>query len=188
MSSRKLLKSFAGIRRSVRVDLGLYIRVAVKLANGLLQVILNSNKLCWHKEWATEINILGVVEHTNLVKLIGYCEEDDDECGRVTQLLLVYEYMANGSVRDHLSVTFETPLSWTMRLKVAQDAARGLTCLHEEMDFQVILRDFKCSNILLDDQWNAKLSDFGVARLGPEEGFTHISTSVCCFIYTINIH
>nr|XP_043610699.1 serine/threonine-protein kinase PCRK1-like [Erigeron canadensis] len=140
------------------------IHVAVKYASGILQ---------GHKEWETEVNVLGVVEHSNLVKLIGYCAEENCEG---TQLLLVYEYMPNRSVRDHLSMKSETPLSWKMRLKVAQDAARGLTYLHEDMDFQIIFRDFKSSNILLDDQWNAKLSDFGLARLGPQEGLTHIST------------
>ncbi|KAJ8542167.1 hypothetical protein K7X08_017033 [Anisodus acutangulus] len=65
-----------------------------------------------------------------------------------------------------------------MRLKIAQDAALGLTYLHEEMDVQIIFRDFKSSNILLDEQWNAKLSDFGLARLGPPEGQSHISTAV----------
>ncbi|KAI3822578.1 hypothetical protein L1987_10171 [Smallanthus sonchifolius] len=128
-----------------------------------------------HKEWVTEVNVLGVVEHPNLVKLIGYCAEDDE---RGIQRLLVYEFMPNRSVEDHLAARAQKPLSWTMRLKVAQDAARGLTYLHEEMDFQIIFRDFKSSNILLDDQWNAKLSDFGLARLGPEEGLTHVSTAV----------
>lgn len=128
-----------------------------------------------HKEWVTEVNVLGVVEHPNLVKLIGYCAEDDE---RGIQRLLVYEYMPNRSVEDHLSARTEKPLSWTMRLKVAQDAARGLAYLHEEMDFQIIFRDFKSSNILLDDQWNAKLSDFGLARIGPQEGLTHVSTAV----------
>ncbi|KAL8263278.1 hypothetical protein R6Q59_024627 [Mikania micrantha] len=142
------------------------IQVAVKLAKQSLQGL---------KEWETEINVLGAVEHPNLVKLIGYCAEaKDGEIG--TKLLLVYEYMVNGSVRDRLSAKSETSLSWNTRLKVAQDAARGLTYLHEELNMQIIFRDFKSSNILLDDQWNAKLSDFGVARLGPEEGFTHIST------------
>ncbi|KAJ0908574.1 putative protein kinase RLK-Pelle-RLCK-VIIa-2 family [Helianthus annuus] len=65
-----------------------------------------------------------------------------------------------------------------MRLKVAQDTARGLAYLHEGMDFQIIFRDFKSSNILLDDQWNAKLSDFGLARLGPKEGYSHVTTAV----------
>ncbi|XP_022747612.1 probable serine/threonine-protein kinase PBL19 [Durio zibethinus] len=127
-----------------------------------------------HKEWVTEVNVLGVVEHPNLVKLVGYCAEDDE---RGIQRLLVYEYMPNRSVENHLSVRSETILSWTMRLKIAQDAARGLAYLHEGMDFQIIFRDFKSSNILLDEQWNAKLSDFGLARLGPSEGLTHISTA-----------
>ncbi|XP_019250680.1 PREDICTED: probable receptor-like protein kinase At5g47070 isoform X3 [Nicotiana attenuata] len=128
-----------------------------------------------HKEWVTEVNVLGVAEHQNLVKLVGYCAEDDE---RGIQRLLVYEYMPNRSVENHLSARSETPLSWAMRLKIAQDSARGLTYLHEEMDVQIIFRDFKSSNILLDEQWNAKLSDFGLARLGPPEGLTHVSTAV----------
>ncbi|KAF5784066.1 putative protein kinase RLK-Pelle-RLCK-VIIa-2 family [Helianthus annuus] len=84
--------------------------------------------------------------------------------------------MHNRSVRDYLSSQSKTPLSWNRRLKVAQGAARGLTYLHEDMDFQIVFRDFKSSNILLDDGWNAKLSDFGLARLGPRQGLTHITT------------
>ncbi|XP_071709722.1 serine/threonine-protein kinase PCRK1-like [Rutidosis leptorrhynchoides] len=136
---------------------------------------LSTRSFQGHKEWVTEVNVLGVVEHPNLVKLIGYCAEDD-ETG--IQRLLVYEYMPNRSVEDHLSARNKKPLSWAKRLKVAQDAARGLAYLHEEMEFQIIFRDFKSSNILLDDEWNAKLSDFGLARLGPEEGLTHVSTDV----------
>ncbi|XP_057513771.1 serine/threonine-protein kinase PCRK1-like [Actinidia eriantha] len=128
-----------------------------------------------HKEWVTEVNVLGVVDHPNLVKLVGYCAEDDE---RGIQRLLVYEYMPNRSVEDHLSTRSASPLPWAMRLKIAQDAARGLAYLHEGMDFQIIFRDFKSSNILLDEQWNAKLSDFGLARLGPSEGLTHVSTAV----------
>lgn len=128
-----------------------------------------------HKEWVTEVNVLGVVEHPNLVKLVGYCAEDDE---RGIQRLLIYEYMPNGSVEEHLSAKSVTPLPWAMRLRIALDAARGLAYLHEEMDFQIIFRDFKSSNILLDEQWNAKLSDFGLARLGPPEGLTHVSTAV----------
>ncbi|XP_076893378.1 serine/threonine-protein kinase PCRK1-like [Bidens hawaiensis] len=137
---------------------------------------LDSTGLQGHKEWITEVNVLGVVEHPNLVKLVGYCAEDDGERGM--QRLLVYEYMPNRSVEDHLCSRSGAPLSWTMRLKVAQDAARGLAYLHEDMDFQIIFRDFKSSNILLDEQWNAKLSNFGMARVGPQEGLTHVSTAV----------
>ncbi|XP_061368766.1 serine/threonine-protein kinase PCRK1-like [Gastrolobium bilobum] len=128
-----------------------------------------------HKEWVTEVNVLGIVEHPNLVKLVGYCADDDE---RGIQRLLIYEYMPNGSVEHHLSPRLETPLPWNRRLKIAQDAARGLTYLHEEMDFQIIFRDFKSSNILLDEEWNAKLSDFGLARLGPSDGLTHVSTAI----------
>ncbi|XP_022841599.1 probable serine/threonine-protein kinase PIX7 isoform X2 [Olea europaea var. sylvestris] len=88
-----------------------------------------------HKEWVTEVNVLGVVEHPNLVKLIGYCAEDNE---RGIERLLVYDYMPNGSVEDHLSARSETSLPLAMRLKIAQDAARGLVYLHEEMDFQVV--------------------------------------------------
>lgn len=136
---------------------------------------LGKRGLQGHKEWVTEVNVLGVVEHPNLVKLVGYCAEDDE---RGIQRLLIYEYLPNGSVEDHLLSRTEMLLPWTQRLKIAQDAARGLAYLHEGMDFQIIFRDFKSSNILLDEQWNAKLSDFGLARLGPSEGLTHVSTAV----------
>jgi serine/threonine protein kinase len=86
------------------------------------------------KEWLTEMNVLGIVDHPNLVKLIGYCADDDE---RGVQRLLVYEYMPNGSVDDHLSSRSTSTLSWPMRLKVALDSARGLKYLHEEMEFQV---------------------------------------------------
>ncbi|KAI3696744.1 hypothetical protein L6452_29262 [Arctium lappa] len=128
------------------------IQVAVKYANGELQ---------GHKEWVTEVNVLGAVEHPNLVKLVGYCYNER----RAPQRLLVYEYMPNKSVEYHLSTTSEPPLSWTTRLKLARDVARGLAYLHEEMGFQIIFEGFKSSSILLDDQWNAKLSFFGLAKL-----------------------
>lgn len=83
----------------------------------------------------TEVNFLGVVEHQNLVKLVGYCAADDE---RGIQRLLVYEYMPNGSVDQYLSPKSETTLTWAMRLKIAQDTARGLAYLHEGMDFQVL--------------------------------------------------
>lgn len=128
-----------------------------------------------HKEWVTEVNVLGIVQHPNLVKLVGYCAEDHE---KGIQRLLVYEYMPNRCVEYHLSTRSGTILSWSTRLRIAQDTARGLSYLHEGMDFQIIFRDFKSSNILLDDQWNAKLSDFGMARLGPKEGHTHVTTAV----------
>lgn len=89
-----------------------------------------------HKEWITEVDVLGVADHPNLVKLIGCCAENDE---RGIQRLLVYEYMPNRSVEDHLSLRFATTLSWSTRLRIALDAARGLTYLHEEGEFQVLL-------------------------------------------------
>ncbi|KAM7265627.1 hypothetical protein ACFE04_003310 [Oxalis oulophora] len=136
---------------------------------------LGKRGLQGHKEWVTEVNVLGVVEHQNLVKLVGHCADDDE---RGIQRLLIYEYMPNRSVEQHLSPRSDTTLPWALRLRIAQDSARGLAYLHEGMDFQIIFRDFKSSNILLDENWNAKLSDFGLARLGPPEGLTHISTAV----------
>ncbi|CAA6666550.1 unnamed protein product [Spirodela intermedia] len=116
-----------------------------------------------HREWLTEVNVLGVVDHPNLVKLVGYCAEDDE---RGIQRLLIYEYMPTRT------------LSWSKRLRIALQTAQGLAYLHEEMDFQIIFRDLKTSNILLDEHWNAKLSDFGLARQGPMEGKSHVSTLV----------
>ncbi|KAL4560504.1 hypothetical protein LXL04_032656 [Taraxacum kok-saghyz] len=134
------------------------------------------------KDWLAEINLLGMAEHPNLVKLVGYYMEDNEK--GLIQLFLVYKYMPNGNVRDHLSTKSETPLSWTMRLKVAQDAARGLAYLHDRMDSQIIYRGFNSSRLLLDDQWNAKLSDLldcdefvgSVAYAAPEYIYTgHVS-------------
>ncbi|KAK7262466.1 hypothetical protein RJT34_30039 [Clitoria ternatea] len=137
---------------------------------------LNRNGHQGHKEWINEVNLLGVIKHPNLVRLVGYCAEDDE---RGIQRLLVYELMPNKSLEDHLLARVpSTLLTWGTRLKIAQDAARGLAYLHEEMDFQLIFRDFKASNILLDEDFNAKLSDFGLARQGPSEGFGYVSTSV----------
>lgn len=137
---------------------------------------LNRHGFQGHKEWINEVSFLGVVKHPNLVKLVGYSAEDDE---RGIQRLLVYELMRNKSLEDHLlAKVLPVPLPWMTRLKIAQDAARGLAYLHEEMDFQLIFRDFKASNVLLDEDFNAKLSDFGLARLGPPEGLGHVSTSV----------
>ncbi|KAL9684807.1 hypothetical protein QQ045_022248 [Rhodiola kirilowii] len=137
---------------------------------------LSGRGLQGHKEWVTEVNVLGIVEHPNLVKLVGYCA-DDGEKGM--QRLLVYEYMPNGSVEHQLySSRTQPPLPWVLRLKIAHQSASGLAYLHEEMDFQIIFRDFKSSNILLDEDWNTKLSDFGMARLGPADGLSHVSTDI----------
>eukprot|EP00267_Zea_mays_P053234 XP_020406347.1 probable serine/threonine-protein kinase PIX13 [Zea mays] len=131
---------------------------------------LNSESMQGFEEWQSEINFLGRLSHPNLVKLLGYCWEDKE-------LLLVYEFMAKGSLENHLFRRGCAPLSWELRLKIAIGAARGLAFLHAS-EKQVIYRDFKASNILLDANYNAKLSDFGPAKLGPTGSNSHITTRV----------
>ncbi|XP_057519195.1 probable serine/threonine-protein kinase PBL19 [Amaranthus tricolor] len=133
---------------------------------------LNRYGLQGHKEFLTEVQFLGVVDHPKLVKLLGYCALDGE---REIQRLLVYEYMRNKSLEHHLFGR-NPPLSWILRLKIMLDAAEGLDYLHKGMEVQVIFRDFKSSNILLDENMNAKLSDFGMAREGPTGDNTHVST------------
>nr|XP_043632467.1 receptor-like cytoplasmic kinase 176 isoform X2 [Erigeron canadensis] len=148
--------------------------VAAKPGTGTVIAVkrLNQEGIQGHQEWLTEINYLSQLNHPNLVQLIGYCLEDD-------QRLLVYEFMSRGSLENHLfrrSSHFQ-PLSWNLRLKVALGAAKGLAYLHSP-EAKVIYRDFKCSNILIDSNYNAKLSDFGLAKDGPVDGKSHVSTRV----------
>lgn len=136
---------------------------------------LNQHSLQGHKQWLAEVQFLGIVDHPNLVKLLGYCSSDGE---RGIQRLLVYEFMPNKSLEDHLFSRVLAPLPWKTRLQIILGAAQGLAYLHEGLEVQVIYRDFKASNVLLDKDFKAKLSDFGLAREGPTGNRTHVSTGV----------
>ncbi|XP_010533824.1 PREDICTED: serine/threonine-protein kinase CDL1-like [Tarenaya hassleriana] len=134
---------------------------------------LDRNGLQGTREFFAEVMVLSLAQHANLVKLIGYCVEDD-------QRVLVYEFMPNGSLEDQL---FDLPegkpcLDWFTRMKIMHGAAKGLEYLHNFADPPVIYRDFKAANILLDEDFESKLSDFGLAKLGPTGGKDHVSTRV----------
>ncbi|KAJ6837033.1 putative serine/threonine-protein kinase PBL9 isoform X2 [Iris pallida] len=133
---------------------------------------LNHEGYQGHKEWLAEVNYLGQFHHHNLVKLFGYCLEDKHR-------LLVYEFMPRGSLENHLfrRGSYFQALSWKFRMKVALGAAKGLAFLHSA-ETKVIYRDFKTSNVLLDLNYNAKLSDFGLAKDAPTGDKSHVSTRV----------
>ncbi|CAA2996542.1 probable LRR receptor-like serine threonine-kinase At1g67720 isoform X1 [Olea europaea subsp. europaea] len=121
------------------------------------------------KQFVTEVALLSRIHHRNLVPLIGYCEEEH-------QRMLVYEYMHNGTLRDHILVSGnQKNLDWLARLHIAADAAKGLEYLHTGCNPSIIHRDVKTSNILLDINMRAKVSDFGLSRQA-EEDLTHISS------------
>ncbi|XAR61541.1 Non-specific serine/threonine protein kinase [Bertholletia excelsa] len=143
-----------------------------KVGAGMAVAVKKSNPDSFQglKEWQSEVKFLGKFRHPNLVKLLGYCWEDN-------HFLLVYEYMQKGSLESHLFRREAEALSWDTRIKIAIGAARGLDFLHTT-EKQVIYRDFKAANILLDADFNAKLSDFGLAKLGPAEGDSHVTTRI----------
>ncbi|CAN6817996.1 probable serine/threonine-protein kinase CST [Brassica napus] len=142
-----------------------------KAGSGMIAAVkrLNSESVQGFAEWRSEVNFLGMLSHPNLVKLLGYCREDKE-------LLLVYEFMPKGSLESHLFRRNE-PFPWDLRIKIVLSAARGLAFLHG-LQREVIYRDFKASNILLDSNFDAKLSDFGLAKLGPSQEKSHVTTRI----------
>ncbi|VVB16616.1 unnamed protein product [Arabis nemorensis] len=143
--------------------------------NGSEQVavkLLSQSSAQGYKEFKAEVDLLLRVHHTNLVSLVGYCDERD-------HLALIYEFVPNGDLRQHLSGKGGRPvINWGFRLRIAVEAALGLEYLHIGCTPPIVHRDVKTTNILLDEHYKAKLADFGLSRSFPVGGESHVSTVV----------
>lgn len=122
------------------------------------------------EEFAGELTVLSGLRHRNLVPLLGWCCEKDN-------LFLVYEYMPGGDLRNHMFGDDRPTLSWAQRYNIGHGLASALNYLHHECMQQVLHRDVKPSNVLLDADYNARLADFGIARLLEHED-SHVTTNV----------
>ncbi|XP_039158263.1 putative leucine-rich repeat receptor-like serine/threonine-protein kinase At2g19230 [Eucalyptus grandis] len=141
------------------------------LDNGTVVAVKMCSKLSkqGYKEFHAEAQLLAIVHHGNLVSLVGYCDDSK-------HVALIYEYMANGNLRQHLSGDHPKVLPWSKRLQIAVDAAQGLDYLHNGCKPPILHRDLKTSNILLNEDLRAKIADFGLSRAFATENDSHVST------------
>ncbi|PON62497.1 Mitogen-activated protein kinase kinase kinase [Parasponia andersonii] len=122
------------------------------------------------REFQTEAELLMRIHHRNLASFVGYCDEDD-------KLALIYEYMPNGNLKEYLKAQ-TSQLSWIMRLRIAIDAAQGLEYLHHGCRPAIVHRDVKTANILLGENLDAKIADFGLSKVFPSDNDTQVETTV----------
>ncbi|KEH16411.1 putative protein kinase RLK-Pelle-PERK-1 family [Medicago truncatula] len=122
------------------------------------------------REFKAEVDIISRIHHRHLVSLVGYCIQDNRK-------ILVYDYVPNNTLYFHLHENGQPVLEWEKRVKIAAGAARGIAYLHEDCNPRIIHRDIKPSNILLDYNYEARVSDFGLAKLAQDAN-THVSTRV----------
>lgn len=132
--------------------------------------LLTSNSYQGKREFSNEVTLLSRIHHRNLVQFLGYCQEEGKS-------ILVYEFMHNGTLKEHLYGPQERCITWVKRLEIAEDAGKGIEYLHTGCVPSIIHRDLKTSNILLDKNMRAKVSDFGLSKLAVD-GNSHVSSIV----------
>ncbi|XP_071690581.1 probable LRR receptor-like serine/threonine-protein kinase At1g67720 [Rutidosis leptorrhynchoides] len=137
-----------------------------------VKLLENKNVYQGKKEFANEVTLLSRIHHRNLVQFLGFCQEDGMD-------ILVYEFMHNGTLKEHLygPLARERRITWIKRLEIAEESAKGIEYLHTGCVPSIIHRDLKTSNILLDKNMKAKVSDFGLSKLAVD-GTSHVSSIV----------
>ncbi|XP_023522269.1 calmodulin-binding receptor-like cytoplasmic kinase 2 [Cucurbita pepo subsp. pepo] len=169
---RKATKNFSA---SSKIGQGGFGAVYKGKLDGVLVAIKRAKKSVYDNnlggEFQSEIQTLAQVEHLNLVKFYGYLEHEDER-------IVIVEYVPNGTLREHLECIHGTTLDLATRLDIATDVAHAITYLHMYTDRPIIHRDIKSSNILLTENYRAKVADFGFARLAADGDATHVSTQV----------